>query len=296
MDDILRDISEVDIDEKLIQINSFHPSLNFTLETEADCSIPFLDLKLIRKGREVQSTWYTKNTDTGLIMNFHSLAPQKYKRSVVSGFVHRIYRACSTWANFHESLNRAKVILTKNQYPERYFESIIHETLSNILECKKSNKPSAEELDKYKLFVQYRGKASEHYAKDLHQINAPCRVIFTLRKLKTVLPSLKPPVSQMLRSKVVYQIVCPSCNASYVGQTSRHLTTRFNEHLTRKGPVKEHLEKCQIRADENCINILAATHKGESSLLALEALWIREIKPEINTKDEFKSRELIIKV
>ena len=60
--------------------------------------------------------------------------------------------------------------------------------------------------------------------------------------------------------------------------------------------MKEHLEKCQIRADENCINILAATHKGESSLLALEALWIRELKPEINTKDEFKSRELIIKV
>ena len=100
----------------------------------------------------------------------------------------------------------------------------------------------------------------------------------------------------MLRSKVVYKIVCPGCNASYVGQTSRHLTTRLNEHLTRKGPVKEHLETCHSRIDEQCINILAATHKGESYLLALEALWIREIKPDINTKDEFKSRELIIKV
>ena len=88
MDDILRDINEVDIDTKLIEINRFHQSLKFTLETEADCSIPFLDLKLIRKGKEIQSTWYTKDTDTGLIMNFHSLAPQKYKRSVVSGFVH----------------------------------------------------------------------------------------------------------------------------------------------------------------------------------------------------------------
>ena len=118
----------------------------------------------------------------------------------------------------------------------------------------------------------------------------------TLRKLKTVLPSLKPPIDQMLKSKVVYQITCPGCKASYVGQTCRHLTTRLNEHLTRKGPVKEHFQKCFHRVDEQCVNILTTTHKGESSLLTLEALWIREIKPKINTKDEFRSRELIIKI
>ena len=193
-------------------------------------------------------------------------------------------------------LDRAKIILNKNQYPESFYEPIIHETLTNIFESKRSKEPSEEELDKYKLFIQYRGKASEHFAKDLYKIRAPCRVIFTLRKLKTVLPSLKPPISQMLKSKVVYQITCPGCNASYVGQTSRHLTTRLNEHLTRKGPVKEHFLKCQSRADEQCVKILGSTYRGESYLLTLEVLWIRDIKPEINTKDEFKSRELIIKL
>ena len=97
-------------------------------------------------------------------------------------------------------------------------------------------------------------------------INAPCRVIFTLRKLKTVLPSLKPPIDQLFKSKVVYQIKCPGCNASYVGQTCRHLTTRLNEHLTRKGPVKEHLQKCQNKINEQCVRILTSFHKGESSL------------------------------
>ena len=144
--------------------------------------------------------------------------------------------------------------------------------------------------------MQYRGKASEHYAKDLRRINAPCRVIFTLRKLKTVLPSLKPPIDQLLKSKVVYQIKCYGCNASYVGQTCRHLTTRLNEHLTRKGPVKEHLKICQNNINDQCIRILTCTHKGESTLLTLEALWIREIRPTLNTKDEFKSRELIIQI
>ena len=113
MDDIIREINTENIDSKLLEINSLHPSLKFTMETEIDCSLPFLDMKIIRKDCELSTTWYTKPTDTGLIMNFHAFAPQKYKISVVAGFVHRIYRACSTWINFHTSLEKAKTILTQ---------------------------------------------------------------------------------------------------------------------------------------------------------------------------------------
>ena len=42
--------------------------------------------------------------------------------------------------------------------------------------------------------------------------------------------------------------------------------------------------------------ILGTTSQGEEYLLTLEALWIREINPEMNTKDEFRSRELTIKL
>ena len=50
---------------------------------------------LIREGKKVQSSWYCKPTDTGLVMNYyHAMAPRRYKRGVDSGFVHRIHRAC----------------------------------------------------------------------------------------------------------------------------------------------------------------------------------------------------------
>ena len=42
-------------------------------------------------------------------MNYHALAPRRYKQSVVAGFVHRIYRAYSTWKNFHDSLQKTNV-------------------------------------------------------------------------------------------------------------------------------------------------------------------------------------------
>ena len=143
--------------------------------------------------------------------------------------------------------------------------------------------------------IGYRGKCSDDFARALHKINAPCNVIMTLRKLKTVLPSLKPQVEKTLKSCVIYKFDCPSCSACYVGQTSRHLITRYKEHI-KKGPVKEHLAECKIGSTFEDMSILHQTARGETHLLTLEALYIREHKPAINTKDEYRSRELTIKV
>lgn len=49
-------------------------------------------------------------------------------------------------------------------------------------------------------FLQYRGKSSEHFARSLHRCNAPCTLVMTLRKVKTVMPSLKLTIPKMLRS------------------------------------------------------------------------------------------------
>ena len=48
MDDILRDINKNDIDQKLEEINSLHPSLRFTVEREINGTIPFVDMKIFR--------------------------------------------------------------------------------------------------------------------------------------------------------------------------------------------------------------------------------------------------------
>ena len=148
---------------------------------------------------------------------------------------------------------------------------------------------------KVPIIIQYRGKCTEDYARALHKCKAPCTIVMTLRKLKTVLPSLKPSVDKMFKSGVVYKIMCSRCKACYVGQTSRHLQSRFNEHK-RGGPVKIHLNECNVNINEENVDILQTTSRGENHLLTLEALNIREIKPSINTKDEYRSRELTIKL
>ena len=64
-----------------------HPNLKFTLEIEAEGKIPFPDLCINHVNDKLCSTWYFKSTDTEMIMNYHELAPEFYKRSVVEGFI-----------------------------------------------------------------------------------------------------------------------------------------------------------------------------------------------------------------
>ncbi len=338
MDDIIRDIKKSNVEEKLVEINSLHSNLKFTCEREVDGDIPFLDMKINNNHGQLTSTWYNKPTDTGLIMNYHALAPKKYKWSVVSGFVYRIHRACSTWENFHRSLERAKRVLEKNQYPPDFYEPIIAETIKNIYEGKESTtntttktttaatttttaatttttttnptttttttttttineEEPAKKTEKKLLFVQYRGKCTEDYARALHRSNVPCTVVMTLRKLRTVMPSLKPPIEKEIRSGVVYKFTCSRCQACYVGFTCRHLKTREDEHRTKKSqPIAKHAKHCKEMVSGENFEILASSSRSKDYLVTLEALWIKELAPKINTKDEWKSRELTIRL
>ena len=145
------------------------------------------------------------------------------------------------------------------------------------------------------LFIQYRGKCTEDYARNPHKCNAPCTIVMTLRKLKTTMPSLKPPIEKPLRSGVVYKISYPGCQACYVDQTSRHLLTRYKEHMKPSAPVSQHAKECRKTIKLEDVEILTSSPRGEVHLMTLEALYIEELKPTINTKDEFKSRTLTIK-
>ena len=254
-------------------------------------------MQIIRSETTLSSKWYTKPSDTGLTMNFHAFAPQKYKRAVIIGFIHRIYRACSTWSYFDESLKKAKLVLENNQYPPSFYEPIIAKTLK-IVESngeKTSEKEKEEEKEVKLMFVQYRGTVSEKFQQSLTNLKAPCKIIFTTKKLKSSMPSLKAQVEKSFKSRVVYKICCSRCEACYVGQTSRHMITRMKEHR-KSGPVGSHFKRCDLELTMDDVTILCSTSKSMYYLMTMEALFIEQFKPTINTKDEYRSRALVIKI
>ena len=316
MDDILCTAKTEKVEERLRLLNDLHPNLDFTLEIEVNGKLSFLDMTIYNEKGSLSSGWFRKATDTGLTLNFHSLAPNKYKKSVVISFIYRIYRACSNWKNFHIGLTEAKETLHRNQYPDNFLDPIIHETINKIVNSDDAKDTTCDnislssldsnacldivsEKDKFRFYLSYRGKLSDQLANSFRKLNAPCKVIMTTRKIKTCLPSLKPPVPRMLLSNVVYQLTCPGCSASYVGMTTRHIQQRCREHLRNGGTMKAHFGTCTTNSSEiseEKITKILDRSNSLSKLYALEALYISEIKPSLNTKDEYRSRALTLKI
>ena len=51
---------------------------------------------------------------------------------------------------------------------------------------------------------------------------------------------------------------------------------------------------CELTMDN--VTILCSSNRSASHLMILEALMINETKPTLNTKDEYCSRSLVIKI
>ena len=60
--------------------------------------------------------------------------------------------------------------------------------------------------------------------------NLNIRLAFSSFKIKNLL-TVKDRVHRSLRSCVVYKFSCAGCNSVYIGETTRHLSTRVREHL-----------------------------------------------------------------
>ena len=121
------------------------------------------------------------------------------------------------------------------------------------------------------------------------------QVVFTMQKLRSCLPTLESSFYRDLKSHVVYEIKSNGCGSIYVGQTSRHYTTRITEHQKKDSKVGQHLIECRGATNDMGIDwkILDAWRMAEK-LMIIEAIYISKLKPALNTRDEYRGRELTL--
>ena len=86
-------------------------------------------ISIVRHQDSPETKWFTKPTDTGLMLNFHILAPTQYKRNVVEGTIHRINHTTTDWIAFHNGVAKAQLTFEQNGYPLNFME-ILFGTLS----------------------------------------------------------------------------------------------------------------------------------------------------------------------
>ena len=104
-------------------------------------------------------------------------------------------------------------------------------------------------------------------------------------KFKDVVPTT-------LRSSIIYCFTCPSCQAGYIGSSTRAFKVRVAEHMgqsSRTGrplhnpphsSIREHSLKCKVQITTDHFEIIDSCSR--SDLRILESMYIKTNKPALN--------------
>ena len=195
--------------------------------------------------------------------------------------VDRAYKINTTLAKFNEDVKSLLQIFKRNQYSESLINRVVKSYLNNAQTFTSTNDTST---IYFKLpflnisnFTQRKVRMlAKKYCKNLN-----IKLAFSSFKIKNLI-TVKDCVPRSLRSCVVYKFICAGCNSVYIGETSRHVSTRVREHLftDKNSHIFKHLKSsstCKDACGEGCFRVLdsASSHHNLRIKEALHIMWER---------------------
>ena len=225
-------------------VSAFHDTLNsidtnilFTIETECNEKISFLDTLVSRENGAVAVDVYRKPTHTDRYLDFNSHHDNQHKISTASTLLHRALNLPNSSEGKKRELDHVHTALKSNGYPSKFIQNI---------QAKKTRPPtsnvSQEEL--VRMFFEMveptesrKSFATLPYIKGLtepltrvlkkHDIKVVNKPFTTLQQQ---FPAPKSRPSMESQTNVVYKIPCMNCSWCYIGETGRAFNTRKKEH------------------------------------------------------------------
>ena len=187
VDDIIGIVRDGSIDHIIHTLNSFHPSIQFTFETEVNNKIPFLGVMIIRNETSFTTTVYRKPTNNDIYIHWDTFASESWKRGTLKTLTRRAYSICSTEELLYSELQQIRhSFLTINGYPHNIITQIF-ESVKNNHKPNTTPQPSTPLITtddqtnnyntKHLIILPYKGKSGENIICDMR------------RSPKSILPS-----------------------------------------------------------------------------------------------------------
>ena len=278
-------------------LNSRHPSIKFTCETEQEGKLSFLDTTITNNNGQFSTNTYRKPTFTGLGLHYLSFLPPIYKINSIKTLLTRAYNVCSSWKAFHDEIVFLQDYFLCNGYPSK----LVDKTINNFLNLKLNPPPPIATVNKDVRYFKlpYMGKLSFEIRKSFKEIlkhaypQIKFNFVFTNTNTIRNFLTKKPKPSPDLCSNVVYLFKCPSCPAEYVGSTSRWLKHRILEHRGRSirteailakpafSPIREHSQNHSHPFTATDFTILSH-HTNRLDVVISESLYINKMQPTLN--------------
>ena len=115
-------------------LNSRHPNVKFTMETEVNKVITFLDALIDNRNNILNTTTYHKSTYSGLLLNFDCSTSRFCKISLIKYLIDFAYKI-NARASFHNNVTKIKETLKHNSFQQfligRITKSYLNKKLSN---------------------------------------------------------------------------------------------------------------------------------------------------------------------
>ena len=117
--------SDTHANKFLNYLNGKHPNIEFTLESELNNSISFLDIVITKVGNSFTSSVFRKKTYTGLGLNFFSYTSKLFKVNAVKTLIERAFKICSSYLMFHAEMEYLRQYFINNKYPVTLVDYIL---------------------------------------------------------------------------------------------------------------------------------------------------------------------------
>ena len=278
-------------------LNSKHQNINFTMETERNNQISFLDVLVRKDYFNFNTTVIRKPTFFGLGVSYFSYCCRKFKLNSIKSLVSRAYGLCSTFHNLNNEFIYIKKYFKQNGFPTQLIEN----TICSFLDDKYNNNSQRQNTPNQEMYVSlpYFGSQSDKFKLELsvlfrkyfndisfHFIFVNPFKIGSFFKHKDVLP-------KEMRSSLIYKYSCVQCASEYIGSTTRLLASRVAEHSGRSlrtnrilahpshSNIREHAQTCGTPITIDNFTILDSC-SNTNDLRILESLYIFKDRPVLN--------------
>lgn len=251
-------------------------TLHFTCETATNNSLNFIGITI--KNAPVFGTSVYRKFDYN-ITSAYSNVPESVKYSGFSCLVSRILKYTSSWRNVESDVHELKMFA----YSMKLNRKRVDEIVQNRVLCLYS--PKVENTDKCFVKLPFiNQRRSKSIQRDLN----PYKIVPVFVSTKSLYASLRVrevQVSSSLgASNCVYKYNCGQCDSTYVGQTSRLLSTRISEHSR----ITSELSKCHLKTCDSAVVskdfsvIEKCTSTSERTIK--ECFYIKRLAPDLNSQ------------
>ena len=235
VDDLFLIVPSHEVDQILLQFNSFHQNIRFTMEIENQRTMNFLELTVTRReDASLAISWYRKPTSSLRYLNFYSNHTITQKRNIITMLNKRL----QTFSDASSLLSQQKEvqrILMNNDYPKCFINKYLGKPLPDAIDPVSRDIQSTETQDvvtqnppKIYYKLPYVEGLSYRLRRVLDAENVEL-VFYHTHTIGKLYSNTKSAIALNRQSNLVYSIPC-NCGSIYIGQTMQHLGDRIQQH------------------------------------------------------------------